>query len=354
MKIKQLFTLAIAAGISATSVAETKYGSDIDNTATLNFKVNNQAQVETTASATFKVDRKVIVNVSTPLPGSLSTALVGTGQAITYTISNLSNAPLGMKLDVDDLNTGESTYTGMLPDNTINTGTGPAITYAVFLDDGNGTYGVEDTTQILSTGTLDFKQTGDATDTNPDAIVVHVVATPTEGADASVFAHDLVVTAVEPTAGTALPNDNAAQWNKGAIQTILKDNSPIVKTRGAISISSATLSPTKVATIVSDPITGNTNPKAVPGAIIQYEIKVVNSGSVAATDLVIEDILPVEFNLQQDITDNVAVFTINGTTTAPGSVAGTDIIVDGNKVTFPPMTVPANDEVTVTITVKLL
>jgi len=358
MKIKQLFTLALAAGISATSVAETKFGLPIDNTAILNYKVNSQDQVETSARSTFLVDRKVIVNVSTPTPGSLSTALVGDGQAITYTISNLSNAPLGMKFDVADLNTGETTYTS-LPNDTTDNNTGPAITYTVFLDDGNGVYGVEDTTQILSTEISDFSQIGDALDSNPNSIVVHVIATPTEGVDASVFAHDLVATAVEPTTGDTLPNDNAATWNPAAIQTILENDTDIIKGRGGISISSATLTPSKEATIVSDPINGSSDPKAVPGAIIKYEIKVLNSGSVAATDLVIEDTLPAEFDLQQDITDNVTIFTIGGIVTAPGSTLGTDIVTDGNKVTFPNLTVPAktggtDGEVIVSLTVKLL
>jgi uncharacterized repeat protein (TIGR01451 family) len=354
MRIKQLFTLALAAGISATSVAETKYGESILNTATLNFKVNNQKQVETSAAASFLVDRKVIVNVSTPTPGNLSTALVGEGQVITYTISNLSNAPLGMKFDVADLASGEITYTGLPSDNTINTPSGPAVSYAVFLDDGNGGYDNNDTTQILSTDTRVFKQKDDISDVvNPDSIVVHVVVTPTEGVDENVFAHDLVVTAVE-TNGSTLPNDNAAAWDPAVIQTIIKDDTDIIKGRGGISISSATLTPSKEATIVSDPINGTSDPKAVPGAIIKYEIKVVNSGSVAATDLVIEDTLPAEFDLQQDITDNITVFTIGGIVTAPGSIPGTDIVTDENKVTFPSLTVPANDEVIVTLTVKLL
>ena len=263
-----------------------------------------------------------------------------------------------MKFDVADLNTGETTYTS-LPNDTTDNNTGPAITYTVFLDDGNGVYGVEDTTQILSTEISDFSQIGDALDSNPNSIVVHVIATPTEGVDASVFAHDLVATAVEPTTGDTLPNDNAATWNPAAIQTILENDTDIIKGRGGISISSATLTPSKEATIVSDPINGSSDPKAVPGAIIKYEIKVLNSGSVAATDLVIEDTLPAEFDLQQDITDNVTIFTIGGIVTAPGSTLGTDIVTDGNKVTFPNLTVPAktggtDGEVIVSLTVKLL
>jgi len=52
----------------------------------------------------------------------------------------------------------------------------------------------------------------------------------------------------------------------------------------------------KVSTILSDPVNGTTNPKAIPGAIIQYDVTLSNSGTAAidADTMVIEDMLPAE------------------------------------------------------------
>lgn len=44
---------------------------------------------------------------------------------------------------------------------------------------------------------------------------------------------------------------------------------------------SATLSVTKTSSVISDPANGTTNPKAIPGALIEYLITVSNTGSVA-------------------------------------------------------------------------
>ncbi len=51
---------------------------------------------------------------------------------------------------------------------------------------------------------------------------------------------------------------------------------------------------TKTSTIVSDPINGTTNPKAIPGAVIRYTVSVTNTGrgTVDASTVVIADPLP--------------------------------------------------------------
>jgi uncharacterized repeat protein (TIGR01451 family) len=56
----------------------------------------------------------------------------------------------------------------------------------------------------------------------------------------------------------------------------------------------ATLTVTKTSTIVSDPINGTTNPKAIPGAVIRYAITVTNTGTAAvdASTVVVADPLP--------------------------------------------------------------
>jgi uncharacterized repeat protein (TIGR01451 family) len=61
----------------------------------------------------------------------------------------------------------------------------------------------------------------------------------------------------------------------------------------------ATLTLTKTSVVVSDPVNGTTNPKAIPGAIIRYTIKVTNTGiaPVDVSTIVITDPLPTTVTL---------------------------------------------------------
>jgi uncharacterized repeat protein (TIGR01451 family) len=56
-------------------------------------------------------------------------------------------------------------------------------------------------------------------------------------------------------------------------------------------VQSAALSITKTSTIVSDPLNGTTNPKAIPGAVIEYLVTVANTGSLAAGGVNLSDTL---------------------------------------------------------------
>lgn len=52
------------------------------------------------------------------------------------------------------------------------------------------------------------------------------------------------------------------------------------------------LSVTKISNVVSDPINGSTNPKAIPGAIVQYCILISNAGSATASSISATDTIP--------------------------------------------------------------
>ena len=49
---------------------------------------------------------------------------------------------------------------------------------------------------------------------------------------------------------------------------------------------------TKVSTLISDPTNGTTNPKAIPGAVMEYCILIQNPGSGTATGLSGVDTIP--------------------------------------------------------------
>lgn len=55
-----------------------------------------------------------------------------------------------------------------------------------------------------------------------------------------------------------------------------------------------TLNVSKTSAVVSDPVNGTTNPKAITGALIRYCVTVANSGTVAASTVIATDTLPTD------------------------------------------------------------
>jgi uncharacterized repeat protein (TIGR01451 family) len=62
---------------------------------------------------------------------------------------------------------------------------------------------------------------------------------------------------------------------------------------GFYRVQTATITVTKTATVISDPFNGATDPKAIPGAVIEYCLQVANAASGAtATNVVVSDPVP--------------------------------------------------------------
>ena len=61
--------------------------------------------------------------------------------------------------------------------------------------------------------------------------------------------------------------------------------------RSGYQIASAALNITKTSLVISDPFNGINFPKAIPGAIVQYTVRIDNTGPVDATDIVITDLI---------------------------------------------------------------
>lgn len=57
-------------------------------------------------------------------------------------------------------------------------------------------------------------------------------------------------------------------------------------------IAGANLTMTKTSSVVSDPVNGTTNPKAIPGAVMRYCLLVSNAGPATATAISVNDTLP--------------------------------------------------------------
>ncbi|MBD3746454.1 MAG: hypothetical protein IE932_09615 [Sphingopyxis terrae] len=88
--------------------------------------------------------------------------------------------------------------------------------------------------------------------------------------------------------------------------------------------SNATLAIAKSSTLVSDPVNGTTNPKAIPGAIVRYSLTVQNSGPTAtdSNSVFVVDSLPAQISVG---TAASPVFTQGAPTSALTFSAASDI-----------------------------
>lgn len=58
------------------------------------------------------------------------------------------------------------------------------------------------------------------------------------------------------------------------------------------SVAEADITITKISSVLNDPINGTSNPKAIPGAVIQYCILISNAGNATATQIIATDAIP--------------------------------------------------------------
>ncbi len=80
------------------------------------------------------------------------------------------------------------------------------------------------------------------------------------------------------------------------------------------------ISVTKVSSIISDPFNGTTNPKAIPGAVMEYCVLITNVGSATLTNISASDPLPATFTYAA------------GTMTSGTTCAGATTAEDDNNV----------------------
>jgi uncharacterized repeat protein (TIGR01451 family) len=279
--------LAVAALVlgaaDVVKAAGTLAGTNINNTATVNYTVNTVAQPALNASAAFVVDRRIDLTL-TPVLATYRDVTPGTtGNAIPFTLTNTSNAPLNFALaasNVADPFGGTDNF-----DPTVNN---------VFVDsNANGTYdaGV-DTAVTVDTLAADGTTT------------VFIVSTiPGGQAGGSIAGVAMTATARETTAngGGAVTQDAGADV-AATVQTVFADGAgPYDAARdaamsddGAFRVLGATVTVTKTETVISDPINGVTNPKHIPGAIVEYTVTVANAATANANaDLItLTDVMP--------------------------------------------------------------
>jgi hypothetical protein len=276
----------------------TAANTSIDNRATVNFQVGGVAQtpIESSptgnstpganngANTTFVVDNKIDLTVAEQ--GSAATA-VGAGAAnvvTTFKVTNTGNNAQGYNLSAANL-TGTTLFTRtdafdmtnlrtfvstaacsnvvpLSPTPTYNSGTDTAVNITTLAADACAYVFIVSDTPVTATN-------GQAANVRLTALTR--VAT--------------TLAAVTQTAGAESPTVVDVVFADAARDaTETADDQYFIQT--------AALSVQKTITVISDPLNGTTNPKAIPLAIVEYGISLTNSGAASATLVSITDPVP--------------------------------------------------------------
>lgn len=299
-----LFIMSSAAALQSAYAEGTEAGTSISNTASVNYSVGGVVQTPINSStATFVVDRRIFLSLValTPSPTEVSATVPGgTGVVRSFRITNTSNRPIGFSFAPtnaasDDFelanlvvrvdSAASQSSSGTFVPGTYDSSTDTATTVAML--------GADQSTTVFVLGDI------------PGAAA--------NGDDGTV---NLQAVSIEPTTlnvgavGTVITQTIGA--DTAGIDTVFGDTGRdgTESTTNVYTVSSATLAVTKTAAVISDPINTTTNPKAIPGAEIEYEIAIANTGAVPAVDV--------------GVTDTFAA----ATTIATGAYSGNDIEIE--------------------------
>ena len=295
MKYGRILGLAVAllgCALMATApsparAAGTASGTTINNSATVDYDVLAVAQTTVNSNvASFLVDNKIDLTVATTDGAAVSVVPGQTDGVLTYSVTNTGNT-------VQDYSLTAAAAAGVIFGVTDNFNPDNVEVYV----DGNA----NDTYESGSdTATYIDELAADATIT---VFIVSDFALSQADGDAALY--DLVAqTAVGGTASSQgadiTTDDSAAADIPGTVQRVFADgagtgdaaNDGQHSSRDAYEVVTATIAAVKSAAVISDPINGGSNPKAIPGATIRYTITVTNSGSEDADAVVTVDAIP--------------------------------------------------------------
>lgn len=317
--------LALAAAASPALAAGTQSGTSITNTVSVNYNVGGVAQTAKTASDTFTVDRKV--NIVVAENGSTTTQVSpGQTSAVTsFTVTNSSNDTLDLLLTASQQTGGAGAHS--------NTDNFDVTNVKIYKDvNGDGLLDGGDTLvtyldEVAPDTTVKVLVVADVplSAVTGDVAAVTLQAQAAAGGAAGSQGAVLTQTTGANTAGVDTVFADAAGAATGDVARDGKHSA-----KDDYTVLAAALTATKTSTVISDPQNGSTNPKAIPGATIEYCIVVSNAaGSATATNVAISDNVPSQLtqtgaiNIRGPVasSSNACTATNSGT----GSIAGSTV-----------------------------
>ncbi len=285
--------LLLFAGVAPSALAAgTASGTVISNSATVSYQVGGISQPDVNSGpATFVVDNKIDLTVATTDTASVKVTPGATAQVLTFTVTNTGNATQDFILSATAVSGGAGAFGG--------TDNFDATSVSIFVDNtSNGTVGTYDPGIDTATSINDLAADG--------SITVFIVADiPLGRATGDVASYHLVAEARDATTGNAL-TETAGADTAGSVDIVFADGQGSDTTNDAArdakhssqddyEILTAALTVTKSSAVISDPFNGTTNPKRIPGAVVEYTIQIDNAaGGTTATNVIISDDLSTE------------------------------------------------------------
>lgn len=282
-----LIALSSAGGLQTAFAEGTDAGTDIANRATVNYSVGGAAQTQINSSPTgnstpgvaggadtvFEVDRKILHTVAESGGAATITTPGASNVLATFTVTNTGNGAQGYQLTATNL-TG-----GALFGQTDNTDV--TVVGAFHDTNGNGAYEAGADTPYINT----LAEDGTAT----VLVVANVPVTTSNGQYANVQL--AAAAAVAGTLGATLETPSGSD-DPAVVDVVFADagatpRNGIHEAADQYAIQSAALTVTKLSQAVNDPINGNSNAMAIPGATIRYTITVANASTTTAADAVV-------------------------------------------------------------------
>ncbi|OGW34169.1 MAG: hypothetical protein A2X58_10970 [Nitrospirae bacterium GWC2_56_14] len=311
--------VAIVAPLSA-EAAGTASGISITNSATVNYEVSGvpQTAILTGPTATFVVDNKVNLTVTTTNGSYVSTAPSATSQVLTFRVTNNGNTTqdysLASSATVTDPFGGADNFNATL--------------VGVFVESGAtaGYQTAEDTATFID------ELVSDATAT------VYIVADiPAGRATNDIAAYALIATTHDGGSGgigAATTDDSGAGNSLLGVDVVFADaaNGTVPgdtqydgegSDRSAYRVTAAALTIAKTAVVYSDPFS-TVNPKMIPGAVITYTITVTNGATGSQADNV-----SITDSLAAEIAAGRLAFNTQFNDGVDGCGAGSGIVVVG-------------------------
>ncbi len=272
----------------------TQSGTSVSNSATVSYSVGATPQDDVnSAPVTFLVDRKIDMTVVTTDVAAVGVTPGTSTSALTFTVTNDGNDTMDYALSATALSGGTGAFGGT--DNV------DAGSVALFVEDGGnvGYQLAEDTETFVDELAIDASAT------------VYIVGTfGTAGfSDADIASYHLLVEAREGGGATALGaalTETAGADDSAVEDTVFADGQGTdtgndanrdakLSDQSDFEIETASLTVTKTSTVISDPVNGGTNPKAIKGAVIEYTVTIANAaGSSTATGISVADDLDTE------------------------------------------------------------
>lgn len=314
------FMMMASAASAPALAAGTAAGTAITNSASVNYKVGTVAQTAIAASENVTVDR--VVNLSLVDIGGATTMVVPgqTKVALAYTATNTSNATIDIWTTTADVTTGTVAAHG-------GTDSFNPVLQGYYADtNGNGAYdeGVDEEMpfahldEVPADTSRTFFALFDIPAGVPNGAVagLNIYAKAHEAGEAGVRGVAITQTSGTNTAGidtvfadTAGPGDDAPRDGRAGVGDDL-------------TVLTAALSVTRSIKVISNFIEGATDPKAIPGALVEYCLQVSNTAGATATDVTVADVL--DANLAYD--SNYGIYqngtVTSGTCDANGSAGG--------------------------------